>query len=102
MPPIIIAAWVSRILSDALRPQVAAISIGGVIFPISIASTCCMAWGKAAPRRACLVFHKFCVCLGRIAHSYSLSFEFHSITDRPPFTPLSARNAHRSGGQLTV
>ena len=46
----IMAAWVSMIWSSAERPQVPAISIGGVMLPISMARTCCMAWGKATPQ----------------------------------------------------
>src|SRR5699024_11985449 len=30
--------------------QVPAISMGGVMLPISMASTCCIAWGNAAPQ----------------------------------------------------
>ena len=50
MPPMIMAAWVSMIFSSADRPQVPAISMGGVMLPISMASTCCIAWGNAAPQ----------------------------------------------------
>ena len=40
MPPMIMAAWVSIISSSGGRLSVLAISIGGVIFPTSIARTC--------------------------------------------------------------
>ena len=50
MPPMIMAAWVSMICSSADRPQVPAMSMGGVMLPMSMASTCCIACGKATPQ----------------------------------------------------
>ena len=47
MQPIIMAACVSMMVSSALRLQMPPMSIGGVMLPISMARTCCMAWGKA-------------------------------------------------------
>ena len=49
MPPMIIAAWMSIVSSAVDRLSDAAMSMGGVMLPTSIASTCCMACGKAMP-----------------------------------------------------
>ena len=49
MPPMIMAACMSIVSSAAESPSDAAMSIGGVMFPTSIARTCCMAWGNAMP-----------------------------------------------------
>ena len=48
-PPMIIADCMSMVWSAAERPQVPAMSMGGVMLPTSMARTCCMACGNASP-----------------------------------------------------
>ena len=49
MPPMIMAAWMSIVSSEAGSPSKAAMSMGGVMLPTSMARTCCIAWGNAIP-----------------------------------------------------